>query len=352
MKGGAGIMEFAAMERAVHAAENVLSDARSGQQPLTGARVGDCLSCLDQVVQWLDLIEATGELPKNADAAADRVVRRFEAAPALAAAGSDQTSVAAPPWLADLLSRHPSLTATASSALRFIPDADCFFQGEDPLARITSSPGLLAMDVEPASPPPTLQTFDPYRCNLIFTILTAAAIPELNAHMKGCSGEFEVVAIRMSQSRRQDRTLSARARDVLAAQFALLRDVQPQNFIGRVASAGLTAANVLRFGGQSDRAETMARYTQQSLADNAVQPLRDAIAQMLADDAADSSAAEPSRPTETAQRTLRIDAERIDALVRLTSELTVAKNAVGHLVNLRERKATALPVLCRIAQRA
>src|SRR6185436_8521631 len=49
LKGGAGIVDFAAMEKAVHAAEDVLAAARSGSRAITTRLVGDCLTCLDQV---------------------------------------------------------------------------------------------------------------------------------------------------------------------------------------------------------------------------------------------------------------------------------------------------------------
>src|ERR1700722_11758054 len=77
LKGGAGIVDFAAMGRAMHAAEDVLSMVRQGDLPVTASFIGDCLACLDQVVQWLDSIEDSGELPSGADAAADRLASRF-----------------------------------------------------------------------------------------------------------------------------------------------------------------------------------------------------------------------------------------------------------------------------------
>ena len=49
LKGGAAIVEFPAMESAMHAAEEVLAEARAGTHPLTSARIGSCLSYLDQV---------------------------------------------------------------------------------------------------------------------------------------------------------------------------------------------------------------------------------------------------------------------------------------------------------------
>lgn len=77
LKGGAGIVDFAAMGRAVHAAEDVLSSVRKGERAVTSALIGDCLACLDRIVKWLDWIQDAGELPEDADADADALVTRF-----------------------------------------------------------------------------------------------------------------------------------------------------------------------------------------------------------------------------------------------------------------------------------
>src|SRR6202012_3379957 len=63
LKGGAGIVEFPAMEDALHSTETLLTEARTGRRTLSAALVGDCLTSLDRVSQWLDSLEQTGELP-------------------------------------------------------------------------------------------------------------------------------------------------------------------------------------------------------------------------------------------------------------------------------------------------
>jgi two-component system, chemotaxis family, sensor kinase CheA len=87
LKGAAGIIDFGAMARGLHAAEDALSATRAGARPLTPALISDCLSALDQVVRWLDAIEASeGELPGDADAGADAMVAQFVREPAAVAA--------------------------------------------------------------------------------------------------------------------------------------------------------------------------------------------------------------------------------------------------------------------------
>jgi two-component system chemotaxis sensor kinase CheA len=209
LKGGAGIVDFPAMARAVHAAEDVLSLVRAGERPVTAALIGACLQCIDQVVQWLDAIQDSGEIPPDAENDADRAITQFavkSAAPA---------------------------------------------QGETPV--------------------------DP-------------------------------LAILKEQA-------------LLAAGGAQ----------GKVASAGRVAANVLISLGRDDEADAIAAQDDPAAL---VALIEEAIGH--APDAAPAARAEPL------SRTLRVDAERVGALVDLTGELTVAKNAVGHLAKLAAERGDAL----------
>jgi two-component system chemotaxis sensor kinase CheA len=221
LKGGAGIVEFAAMERTVHGAEDVLSEVRSGKRAITTQVVGNCLACLDMVVRWLDGIERSGELPQDADAGAAAVAARF-AQPAAA----------------------------------------------------------------------------------------------------GAHG------------------LTAAARGVLEFQVALVNESTPRGSAGRLASAGVVAANVLRSAGRSSDADRVLRAMQSSLDAGAPAGLRAAIEEVLG---GGSSMAAPAPQSafevepERKARTLRVDAARVDALVDLTAELTVAKNSIGHAATLIDK---------------
>jgi two-component system chemotaxis sensor kinase CheA len=77
LKGAAGIMEFTAMARLTHAAEDLLAAVRAGDQVLTTAVVNHCLSCLDQIGGWLDRIEAEEALPEDAGSIAERLANEI-----------------------------------------------------------------------------------------------------------------------------------------------------------------------------------------------------------------------------------------------------------------------------------
>ena len=329
LKGGAGIVEFAAMERAVHAAEELLSEARTGRRKITTAVVEGCLASLDQVGQWLDTLESSGALPADADELAEALIGRLAAID-----GPDQKPTTGAhvrqPWVAALRARHSSPTG-AVTAIRYAPGADCFYQGEDPVARIGTLPQLSAQELAPLRPWPSLSELDPYACNLVLMALTSASVDAVRAHMQGHSGECEIVDLTSTgSSTAADGGLFARAREVLQSQLALLTEGDAGQFRGRLSSAGLAASNVLRASGREDDAQTVRQATDASLSAKSLEPLRRSLERILAPQApVPASTAVPQAP-ESAARTLRVDAGRIDALVRLTAELTTAKNALVH----------------------
>ena len=160
LKGGAGIVEFAAMQTALHCAESALAAARTESRPVSAPDIGNCLRCLDQVIEWLDVIESARAIPADADPA-DIVALFAHAAPPVAASEPVDDE-----WVATLLSANAGVAPRARTALRYVPASDCFFRGDDPLARIAVLPGLLAVDVGPRTPWVKLDEHDPYSCNL------------------------------------------------------------------------------------------------------------------------------------------------------------------------------------------
>ncbi len=329
LKGSAGIVEFFEMEQAVHAAEDALGATRRNLGVPERAAIAQALACLDQVMDWLDTIARTGELPRAADT--PRPVQHD--------------------WSAAVLERHPDAAPWARAAIRYTPAADCFFQGEDPIAHITALPQLLAFEIQPAQPWPPLAALDPFRCNLVLLALTSAAPERIADHMRGVSGKHDIAAL-SSPGQRIDRRLPAAARDVLASQLALVGASTSPPF-GHLASAAITASNVLRFCGGDADADRLAGIAAMDRADMHA-ALRAALSGLLAEPPEEKPAAgrapQPaarSSRTESTPRTLRVPAERVDALVRLTGELTVARNALSHLARLAALQGNSLAPLLK-----
>ncbi len=222
LKGAAGIVDFAAMASALHAGENVLAAVRAGERSVTSALISDCLTCIDQVVQWLDEMGSTGEVPANAGPSAERIAARFGA---------------------------PVDRAGA------------------PERQVQLSPG--------------------------------GGLPEL-------------------------------AGQVLSAQIEMLAEPGGEQGAGMAASALRVAANTLRHLGRAEEAVRLkesagtGRSPDPALVLETLQRLVSGHPLALAPEVVASEAAEP------VARGLRVEVERIDGLVSLAGELTVAKNALGY----------------------
>ena len=239
LKGGAGIVDFEAMSRAMHAAEDGLAKARAGEQEITASLVGACLGCLDQVVLWLDVIQESGALPTQADAAADDVVALFQ--PAGDAAG--------------------------------------------PSARLPDDASWT-----PAAPP-----------------------------------------------------AGGTALAVLREQLELIAVPGEDGMDGRRSSAARVAGNLLRYLGRPGDAVEIERGLAQAKDGGASAVLTRAIQQIAGQTAVVPAVeASPAGPREPLSRTLRVDAARVNQLLNLTIEMTVAKNSVGHIAKLAADSGSAL----------
>ncbi len=228
LKGAAGIVDFVAMSRALHAAEDVLSAVRSNSAPVTPGLINLCLACLDQVSAWIDRMRSSGEIPADADAEADDLLRRF--------------AVLALPGTA------PLVPETASDARR----------------------------------------------------------PEDAASLAGI------------------------AHALLEAQKLMLAEPATEGVAARLESASRVAANVLRHHGRSLDVTDLEGPLQSSLLAGNAEAMIAAIDRILEALAKPPPDEPGTLPQQAPEATLRVDVDRIDTLVRLTGELLIAKNAIGH----------------------
>jgi two-component system chemotaxis sensor kinase CheA len=326
LKGAAGIVEFDAMGRALHAVESALAGFRSKVGAISPTIVDECLACLDQVTRWLNDMEATGEVPSETGPAADAIVQRF----------SGITKQASPvlqvgDWLARLREGNPGRFSEAKTALRYVPSADAFFRGEDPLALFERLPGLISIELALSAPATPFDTINPFTCVVEILALSNTAAETVTRALGDAGDQIEVHAIDVRPRATSDLALSPLARSILEAQIMLLREPAQSGGGGRAASAGQVSINVLRHAGMASAADLVAA----ALNDDDIASIIKAIEQALQakqGDVPDEKSEPPRMPSPAAARVLRVDTARIDTLVNLTGELTVVKNALGHLV--------------------
>ena len=243
LKGSAGIVDFTAMGKATHAAENVLAGVRAGKTAFSRQLVTDCLACLTLVNQWLDAMAVDGEIPAGSEADAEAMARRLS----------------------------------------------------------------VSRDDAPA----------------------AAAVPAPKAESAG---------------------IPEPARQLLASQVALLRESDQEGFSGRLLSAGAVAVNILKSCGSPSQVSELERVIAEGAAAEDAGPLIAALEALA--NPPENRTAEPAerQAPDTGAKVLRVDVGRIDTIVRLTGELIVAKNAIGHVASAAQGDGDARQVAATLKE--
>ncbi|WP_432574010.1 chemotaxis protein CheA [Kineococcus sp. SYSU DK005] len=210
-KGSSGLFDLPELTRLTHAAEDLLDAVRAGRLALEPEMVDALLSAFDTVRRWMPVIESTGRTPADAGALADEqssVLRSWLGeAPAAAAAPAAAVAATAAPadlpaWVLDLPAGHLAqlrtwlgTTSATVRAVRYEPDAGCFFRGEDPLHLFRQVPALELLHSAPAEPFAPIADVDEYECVLRFTALTRAAVGELTHVFRYVPEQVEVVEV-------------------------------------------------------------------------------------------------------------------------------------------------------------
>ena len=205
----------------------------------------------------------------------------------------------------------------------------------------------------------------------MIVVLTAASTEAVHAAMRAGVGELQVWD-ELEVWPLVPAILEPEARAVLDEQVQLLRrTIRPMAFPGRVASAGLVAANVLGGAPSWPEAAVVVAGGGRGLSSAGsgaifITALRQVLDEAKATEGLpEGSAEEPQAETVTTAtvsparfedpapgaqtaRALRVDVERIDMLVSLTGELTVAKNAVGHTARLAREGTDPALLACAL----
>ncbi|WP_207477478.1 chemotaxis protein CheA [Arenibaculum pallidiluteum] len=371
LKGSSGLFEVGAMTRMLHVAEDLLAGIREGRTVIGAGLVDALLACLDQVGQWLDTLEASGELPDGADRDADSLISTLRSAaglggPAVRDGGSPAPQAGAADAGADFLAafgegeRREALRLLREAgpgagilAIRYEPRAGCFFDGDDPLELFRGLPGLAAFRIEAGSPWPVLEEFDPFSCSLVFRALAVGQEERVRNAFRLVSDQVRIVPLDLEMPEGPAvRKGTAVADAVIAEQVRLLHmpGCPRPEVAGRIGSAAAAVINVLLYEGRQDDVGAVEMAADEALAKADPRILSAAILRMaehrraehrLAEGGASAASApltaaagqdQDTVRTGAAQRVLRVDEARVDHLMRLVGEMAVAKNGLEWLV--------------------
>jgi len=207
LKGSSGLFEVGPLTRLVHAAEDLLEEARAGGMELSSDIVDNLLGNLDVVGRWIDALERREALPDDAeDESSQRSVAlrgwlaKSKPAGQPVAASSAAAARRTVEWLAELpeterLAAFKVAARRPLAAWRFEPEEDCFFRGDDPLAMVRHAPGVLVLRVVPNRTLGALDTVDPLQCWLTFQGVSDAAPAALAEHFRYVAERVEIVEI-------------------------------------------------------------------------------------------------------------------------------------------------------------
>ena len=222
LKGNSGLFAFADMTRVLHASEDLMDAVRDGRVDYSRALADSLLDAMDLVGRMLDEVERTEALSGDCSAEAQQQALRLRvliesAAPpvvgalapvaadvdAMVASGAGDPS-AAPPFDLGIVPEDVRLAAFARSrrdgetlyALRYQPEEQCFFKGEDPFQLARTVPGLLwgrAQLREPVAQPG--KAFDCYRCIVDFEMLVVGPADAVRDHFRYVPEQVACVAV-------------------------------------------------------------------------------------------------------------------------------------------------------------
>jgi len=234
IKGSSGLFEIQPLTHVVHAAEDVLDVVREGDLYLDSVKIDLLLDSMDHVNGWLDEMEQHSCLGEDAEAISQGLMTRLrtllddvhtisgedtataeitestatierqEPQPDHAAAPLGEE--ATPDWLhkvPDEIRQRLYADAIAGEAeavaIEYMPGEQCFFSGDDPLHTARQLPGLLWLEVGATEPWPTMEEFDPYRCQLRLRMLSRTGVTELNDYLRYVVDEVTLVPLHPEQ---------------------------------------------------------------------------------------------------------------------------------------------------------
>ena len=192
LKGSVGLFDLAPKGRVLHSAEDVLDAVRKGGLAATGDLIDLLLAVVDRTETWLEDLGRDGGLGADAGLEADRLVARLT--DYLGGADDDRaTSKAAPDvgWVETLRLRHPGVRGRLT-AVRYCPDTQAFFRGDDPLAIVRAVPDLRALEVS-TGPADLSANYDPFLCRLAFELLSGANADQVAEALRLVKDQADIV---------------------------------------------------------------------------------------------------------------------------------------------------------------
>lgn len=371
VKGGAGLFDLAPVVTLTHAAESALGQVRKQAQQLSPELISVLFQVLDSLKQWLDAIENGQTLDAQVKEQAKTLIQDLAAFnPDAVLPSPSPQATADTSWVAQLPSSawlKPDVSSAAPrTAVTYTPDEGCFFSGDDPLKIMRGLPGLLALQLSYQKPLPPLDALESYQCYLKFFAISDAPAEELQAYCRPLAEQ--VVLSPLATTPTKPQALQPLFRQVIDAQLQILQLPQTaatparvsgvidilKNAVGYMQDAPTLAALALAAQAATEQADlaplknllkSLLNYSPNAGETPGKNRVREPMLETPGEDAgliiSSNAEAANSSDRRQARRWIKVEQAKIDELLDLLSELTVAHNGLLHKLD-GENAATLL----------
>lgn len=353
LKGNSGLFEdLSPIVVALHAAEDTLDRVRSGRFKLGEHETDLLMEIMDFVVAGIDAWEAgrynSAEQLPEARKLAERLRNSTDKQPvvdSLSAVVNTADMIETEPWFATALSALPAVEGR-SVCVTYTPEPECFFKGEDPLQLVFSVPELQFLDIQREGVWDDATTFDFYRCQLTFRLISGAAVAQVKQVFEYVAEQVVVTEVSSTKSaeaplsRPGNKEVHPSVLKVWAVQNTMLATARATDpgWLGK-ARAALSAIEALsKAAAQPAWAEQAKALFAQSMAEGSPEPFQRwlavppvSVVPVKLDSPPVAVDAEPK-----AMSVLKVPREKIDRLMELIGEMVVAKNALPYLASRAE----------------
>jgi len=411
LKGNSGLFDIPEMTRVLHAAEDLMDAVRDGRVAFSRELADHLLEAMDFVSLLIDEIaEASedGQPPSTSGHARDAVrlgqalrglmaesVQTLaaddqpEATSSEAASGSASETGGLPDELPDSVRDDLSKRLASGESLcrlRYRPEEECFFKGEDPFFQLTQLPEPIWRRVSAREDWPPLAELDAYRCVLDFELILSTDAAPLAEHFRYVPDQIEIQPLSAAMleagtagaSTETDPTesepppwadLSPEALESIRLALDAQREIltlgdSPAWLGGRLRAVGATLAAILTSLGRDPATSGLEKALEAALATDSgtyllrwldhqtwpdsrpaeteasARPVREAIVAPVPAGTSQAAATASDEPLKFGRRaedqlanlrTLKVDQAKIDRLMNLIGEMVVAKNALPYL---------------------
>lgn len=193
LKGSAGLFDLQPMSEVLHAGEDVLGALRDGRLRVDASTIEPLLACIAQTERWAGSLRRTEVLPDDAPAVASALTAALQACLGRTGAIAPPSEAPSMRWAEELARSLAPHAHGALVAVRYTPDRQAYFNGDDPLAIVRAVPDLAGLDITLGEP--AADDYDPFACTLRLCLVSTAPPDAVRAAFRLAGGRWDIASV-------------------------------------------------------------------------------------------------------------------------------------------------------------